>query len=70
MWLLLKLRTWLLLTIALPLARVAIHRLAVAAESRGPSTRTARVLHQADRAITSATRRTKRRSLLRRAVHR
>jgi hypothetical protein len=70
MWLFLRLRTWLLLTIALPVARLVVHRLAVAADARGPRTRTARVLRQADRAVTSASRRKSRKSLLRRAVRR
>jgi len=70
MWLFLRLRTWLLLTIALPVARLVVHRLAVAADARNRSTRTARVLRQADRAVTSASRRNSRKSLLRRAVHR
>ena len=36
-----RLRTWLLLAIALPLARLLVHRLAVAAERHDPSARTA-----------------------------
>jgi hypothetical protein len=32
-----RLRTWLLLAIALPLARLLVHRLAVAAETRQPA---------------------------------
>jgi len=55
MWVFLtrRIRTWLLLAIALPLARVLVHRLAVAAERRDPSARSARLLHQADSAVTS-----------------
>jgi len=34
-----RLRTWLLLAIALPLSRLVIHRLAVAAERRDASAR-------------------------------
>ena len=49
-----RLRMWLLLAIALPLARALIHRLALAAEQRDPSTRTARALHQADSSVTQA----------------
>jgi hypothetical protein len=52
-----RLRMWLLLAIALPLARTLIHRLALAAERRGPSTRTARALLQADSAVTAVSRR-------------
>ena len=40
-----RLRTWLLLAIALPLAQALVHRLALAAERRDPSTRTAKTLH-------------------------
>jgi hypothetical protein len=59
MWMFLsrRLRIWVLLCIALPLARVLIHRLALAAEHRNPSARTARALHQADSAVTAVSRR-------------
>jgi hypothetical protein len=56
-----RLRTWVLLAIALPLARVFVHRLALAAGRHDPSTRTARALHQADSAVTAVTRRASRR---------
>jgi hypothetical protein len=46
-----RLRTWLLLAIALPLARLLVHRLAVAADRRDPSARTARLPNQADSAV-------------------
>ena len=49
---------WLLLVIALPLTRALVHRLALAAERRDPSTRTAKTLHQADSAVTAVFRRT------------
>jgi len=64
MWLFLsrRLRMWLLLAIALPIARMLVHRLAVAAERRDSSTRTARALHQADSAVTAVSRRTSRNS--------
>ena len=52
-----RLRMWLLLAIALPLTRALTHRLALAAERRDPSTRTARALHHADSAVTAASRR-------------
>lgn len=60
MWVFLsrRLRTWLLLAIALPLARLLVHRLAVAAERRDSSARTAKLLHQADSAVTAVTKRT------------
>jgi hypothetical protein len=49
-----RLRTWLLLlAIALPLARPLVHRLAVAADRRDASARTARLLNQADSAVTT-----------------
>ena len=56
MWVFLsrRLRTWLLLAIALPLARVFIHRLALAAERRDASARPARLLRHADSAVTAA----------------
>ncbi len=60
MWLFLfrRLRMWLLLAVALPIARILVHRLAVAAERRNSSTRTARALHQADSAVTAVSNRT------------
>lgn len=64
MWVFLsaRLRTWLLLAIALPVARFLVHRLAVAAERRDPSARTARALHQADSAVTTVSRRASRKT--------
>ncbi len=64
MWLFLfrRLRMWLLLAVALPIAQMLVHRLAVAAERRNSSTRTARALHQADSAVTAVSRRTSRNS--------
>jgi hypothetical protein len=53
-----RLRMWLLLAIALPLTRALVHRLALAADRRDPSTRTAKTLHQADSAVTAVSRRT------------
>ncbi len=52
-----RLRTWLLLAIALPLIRALVHRLALAAERRDPATRTAKGLHQADSAVNALSRR-------------
>jgi hypothetical protein len=64
MWMFLsrRLRAWVLLCIALPLARVLVHRLALAAERRDPSARTARALRQADSAVTAVSRRASRRA--------
>jgi hypothetical protein len=61
MWFLFKrLRRLILLAIALPLARMVVHRLALAAENRDPATRTARALRHADSAVTAVSRRTSR----------
>ena len=64
MWVFLsaRLRTWLLLAIALPLARLLVHRLAVAAERRDPSARTAKLLRRADSAVTAVSGRSSRRA--------
>ena len=62
MWVFLssRLRAWLLL--ALPLARLLVHRLAVAADRRDPSARTARLLNQADSAVATVSGRVSRRA--------
>ena len=62
MWIFLtrRLRRWVLLAIALPAARLLVHRLALAAEHRDQSTRTARTLHQVDSAVTAVSRRSRR----------
>ena len=59
MWVFLfaRMRRWILLAIALPLARLVVHRLALAADRRDPSARTARALHHADSAVTAVSRR-------------
>jgi hypothetical protein len=57
-----RLRTWLLLAIALPIARLVIHRLALAAERRDASARPARFLRQADSAVTAVSGRTSRKA--------
>lgn len=59
MWvfLLARMRRWILLVIALPLVRLVVHRLALAANRRDPSTRTARALHHAEGAVTAVSRR-------------
>jgi hypothetical protein len=64
MWVFLsgRLRTWLVLAVALPLARLLVHRLAVAAERRDPSTKTASMLHRADSAVAAVSRRVSRRT--------
>lgn len=62
-----RLRMWLLLAIALPLAQALVHRLALAAERRDPSTRTARTLLRADSAVTAVSRRAARRDERRKA---
>jgi hypothetical protein len=63
MWMFLfrRLRVWVLLSIALPLARALVHRLALAADHRDPSARSARALRQADSAVTAVSRRASRR---------
>ncbi len=58
---------WLLLAIALPLTRTVVHRLALAAEHRDPSTRTAKTLLQADSVVTAAARRAARKKGRRKA---
>ena len=61
MWVLLssRLRAWLLMAVALPLARLLIHRLAIAADRH--DARSARLLHRADSAVTAVSRRSGRR---------
>jgi hypothetical protein len=62
-----RLRMWLLLAIALPLTRALVHRLALVAERRDPSTKTARTLLRADSAVTSVSQRAARRQERRKA---
>ena len=64
MWVFLssRLRAWLLLAIARPLARLLVHRLAVAAHRRDPSARTERLLNQADSAVATVSGRVSRRA--------
>jgi hypothetical protein len=57
-----RLRTWLLLAIALPLARLLVHRLAVAAERHDPSARRVKLLRRADSAVTAVSGRSSRRA--------
>jgi hypothetical protein len=77
MWVFLtaRLRAWLFLAVALPLARLLVHRLAVAAERRDASARAARLLHRADSAVTAvaghtSARRSGRRTSPARWIHR
>jgi hypothetical protein len=58
---------WLLLAIALPLTRALVHRLALAAERRDPSTRTAKTLLQADSVVTAVSQRAVRKEERRKA---
>jgi hypothetical protein len=64
MWVFLsaRLRAWLLLVIALPLVRLLVHRLAVAAARHDPSNRTAKLLRRADSAMTAVSGRSSRRA--------
>jgi hypothetical protein len=50
---------WVLLAIAVPLVRVLVHRLAVAADKRSPDASTTRLLQNADAAVTSVSQRAK-----------
>jgi hypothetical protein len=58
MWLFItkRFRSWLLLTVGLPLTRAAVHRLAVAADRHDESARTTRALRKADSAMTAISR--------------
>ena len=64
MWVFLtrRLRTWLLLAIALPLARLLVHRLAVATERHDPSARRAKLLRRAGSAVTAVSGRSSRKA--------
>jgi hypothetical protein len=62
-----RLRMWMLLAIALPLTRALVHRLALAAQRRNPSIRTAKALHQADSTVTAVSRRAARKAERRKA---
>jgi hypothetical protein len=62
-----RLRMWMLLAIALPLTRALVHRLALAAQRRNPSTRTAKALYQADSTVTAVSRRAGRKAERRKA---
>jgi hypothetical protein len=62
MWLLLsgRVRTWLLIAVALPTARMLVHRIAVYADDH--DARSARLLRRADSAMTTVTQRTGRKT--------
>ncbi len=62
MWALLsgRVRTWLLMAIALPLTRLLVHRLAVSADRH--DRRSARLLGRADSALTTVSQRTRRKA--------
>ncbi|WP_375490179.1 hypothetical protein [uncultured Jatrophihabitans sp.] len=64
MWLFLssRIRTWLLIAVALPVARSGVRRLAAAAESRSPGSRSAQLLRRTDSAVGSVADRAGRRS--------
>jgi hypothetical protein len=55
-----RLRTWLLLAIALPLVRMIVHRLSAAADRRDPKATTSKLIRHADTALASTSRRRKR----------
>ena len=64
MWVFLsgRLRTWLLLAIALPLARLLVHGHAGDPERHDPSARTAKLLRRADSAVTAVSGRASRKA--------
>jgi hypothetical protein len=64
MWVFLsaRLRTWLLLAVVLRLARLLVHRLAVAAKRHDASARGAKLLRRADSAVTAVSGRSSRRA--------
>ena len=64
-----RLRMWVLLAIALPLTQAVVHRLALAAVRRDPSTRTAKALFKADSAVTAVSQRTARKKESRKLKH-
>jgi len=63
MWILLttRLRTWLLIAIALPLARTLVHRAAASTQRRRPGTALGTWLKRADAALIATSRRADRR---------
>lgn len=63
MWVLLssRLRTWLAVAVAVPLARAVVHRAAAAAAGKDPDSPAAKLLHRADTALTAVAHRLTRR---------
>lgn len=63
MWVFLsaRLRTWLLIAIALPLARTLVHRAAASSQRRRPGTALGAWLQRADAALMATSRRASRR---------
>jgi hypothetical protein len=63
MWVFLtrRLRMWVLISLALPVARFLVHRLAVAAGQRDPRATSSRMLQSADSAMASVSQRAKQR---------
>ncbi len=63
MWVLLssRIRTWIALAIAVPIARSLVRRAAAVTARRNPNAPAARLLHQADIAITAGSNRLGRR---------
>jgi hypothetical protein len=55
-----RLRMWLLMAVALPLARFLVHQIARAAHQRRPDATTTRLLDNADSAMTSVSERARR----------
>lgn len=54
MWMFLsrRLRTWVLLTVALPLVRTIVHKAAIREQTRSPEATSARLLTKTDSALT------------------
>jgi hypothetical protein len=63
MWVFLssRIRTWVLLAVALPLVRMLVHKVAAAAQDRHPDARTTRVLGRTDSAVAAVAGRMERR---------
>jgi hypothetical protein len=62
MWLLVsrRIRTWVLLAVALPLVRTVVHKTAIREQSRSPDAMPARLLARTDSALTAVSGRTTR----------
>jgi hypothetical protein len=55
-----RLRTWVLLAVALPLVRTIVHKAAIREQSRSPDATPARLLARTDSALTTVSGRAKR----------